>query len=98
MNPAISDAIRNRKVLRLTYNWGYREVEPHCYGVNDNGHELLRCYQTSGDSKSNEPQGWKIFRVDEITQIAATQTSFAGPRPDYRPGDKAMTRQIYCQL
>src|SRR3979490_801243 len=98
MDSSICSAIRNRKVLRLVYDWGNRVVEPHCYGVNDKGHELLRCYQTSGESKSNEPRGWKIFRVDEINQLTALDQSFAAPRQGYNRGDIAMTREIYCEL
>jgi hypothetical protein len=98
MNQSICDAIRNRKVLRLVYGWGHRIVEPHAYGINEKDHELLRCFQTSGESKSNEPIGWKIFRVDEINQLSALDQSFASARPGYKRGDPAMSQQIYCQL
>jgi len=98
MNQRICNAILHRNVLRLVYDWGNRIVEPHCYGINDKDHELLRAYQTSGDSKSNESVGWKIFRVDELNQLTVLDQGFASPRLGYRRGDPAMTKQIYCEL
>ena len=94
----ICDAIRNRQLLRLNYNWGYRTVEPHAYGLNDNGHELLRVYQVAGASESGEPRGWKLLRVDEIHGLAILEENFSGPRQGYKRGDKALDARIYCEL
>lgn len=98
MNHLICQAIQNRNLLRLVYHWGYRLVEPHAYGINKNGHELLRCYQVGGASESDQPKGWKLFRVDEIHQLHGTEENFSGPRLGYNRNDKALDRQIYCQL
>ncbi len=98
MNSVICQAINNRKLLKLAYHWGFRLVEPHAYGVNNNGHDLLRCYQVGGASDSGQPKGWKLFRVDEIHQLHVTEDSFSRPRDGYKRGDTALDRKIYSQL
>lgn len=98
MNSAICRAIRERHLIRLSYGWGSRLVEPHAYGRNNNGNELLRVFQASGASESGEPFGWKLLRVDEINALHIVDEHFAGPRQGYRPGDSAMDDRIYCQL
>ena len=98
MKPSICGAIRDRHLIELTYDWGSRIVEPHAYGLNDNGHELLRCYQTSGASESGEHRGWKLFRVDEINSLHVLQETFLRPRRGYKRSDKALDERIYCEL
>lgn len=98
MNSVICGAIGEHRLLRLNYHWGQRIVEPHAYGLNDNGHELMRVFQVSGASESGEPHGWKLLRVDEIHGLEVLKEHFGDPRPGYKHGDKAMDRHIYCQL
>lgn len=98
MNPAICQAIRERRLIRLSYGWGSRLVEPHAYGVNDNGHELLRVFQISGASDSGQRFGWKLLRVDEIGTLLVLDDHFDAPRQGYRRGDSAMDDRIYCEL
>ncbi len=98
MNARISMAIAGRHVLRLNYDWSFRTVEPHAYGVGSEGQELLRVYQVGGVSQSNEPIGWKLFRVDEIRSLDVLGETFSAPRPGYRRNDRALTRTIYAQL
>ena len=97
MNQTIISAIAKKEVLRLEYHGFHRVVEPHAYGVNNLGHELLRCYQTSGGSQSHEPQGWKLLLLSETHSIMVSGASFANPRPGYKRGDKDMSH-IYAQL
>jgi hypothetical protein len=98
MNSVICEALHEHQLLRLNYHWGYRTVEPHAYGLNDNGRELLRVYQVARASESGEHHGWKLLRVDEIHRLEILEEQFAGPRPDYHRSDKAMNQRIYCQL
>ena len=97
MNAALCKAIAEHLKLQLVYDWGHRVVEPHAYGVGDEGQELLRVYRVGGASQSGEPIGWRLFRVDEIRTLHVLADTFPGPRPGYRRNDKAMTR-IYAQL
>ena len=96
--PSICTAINECKLINLVYEWGSRIVEPHAYGLNDNGNELLRAYQVSGASESGEHSGWKLFQIDEIRSLSVLEKTFSGPRPGYKRGDKALDERIYCQL
>ncbi|WP_186119563.1 hypothetical protein [Burkholderia gladioli] len=91
------DAITHKRVLELRYDGYYRVVEPHAYGVSDEGHFLLRCYQTAGGSQSGNTVGWKLLRADEIGSLHESGALFRGARPGYKRNDLAMQR-IYAQL
>lgn len=97
MNNIIVTAIEQTNVLSLTYDGIPREVEPHAYGVSKGGNELLRCYQISGRHNSEKPHDWELFSVSQIMSLVNTGATFAGPRPDYKRGDKAMA-VIYREL
>lgn len=98
MNVTLVHAIRDRKLLQLNYDGGYRVVEPHAYGHNQKQHhDLLRVYQVSGSSKSFEFVGWKLFECGELVSVQILDQTFAGSRAGYKRGDKAMD-SIYAQL
>jgi predicted DNA-binding transcriptional regulator YafY len=92
-NPVICEAIQGRYVLQLTYDRKIRLVEPHAYGIDDEGHELLRAWQ-----QSPLPSDWRTFRLDKATGIVVTATRFLQPRQGYKRNDTAMKKKIYCQL
>jgi hypothetical protein len=96
MNPIISEAIQNKRILELRYHRYSRVVEPHAYGRDKSGEEVLRCYQISGGSESGERSGWKLLKVAEVSSLNITNNSFMR-RPDYRRNDKDMA-YIFCQL
>ena len=97
MNNIIITAIKQKNVLSLTYEGIPREVEPHAYGVSKSGNELLRCYQVSGRHNSERAHDWELLSVAQIAGLVNTGAIFAGPRPDYKRGDKAMAL-IYQEL
>ena len=82
--------------MELQYNGSSRLVEPHAYGRDKNGDEILRCYQVSGGSESGERTGWKLLKVGETYSIQLENDKFT-VRDDYRRNDKAMI-QIFRQL
>jgi hypothetical protein len=96
MNTTIVDAIRNMNVLELRYHGYSRMVEPHAYGRDKDGDEILRCFQISGGSESGARVGWKLLKVREVLSLHLTHATFA-TRPEYRRNDKAMT-YIFSQL
>lgn len=96
-HPLLIAAIQDRSVVHLRYDWGHRLVEPHVYGLNKDGHELLRAFQTGGHSESRQRFGWKLFRVDEIQKLDLPGKQFKGPRRGYKRIDPAITT-IYAQL
>jgi hypothetical protein len=91
------EAIGHLRVLELRYDGYSRIIEPHAYGVSDEGGYLLRCYQTAGGSQSGAPVGWKLLRTDEIGSLYENGTVFQSARPGYKRNDSAM-RRIYAQL
>ena len=96
MNQTISEAIQKKQVLELRYHGFSRMVEPHAHGRDNSGDEVLRCYQISGGSESEERVGWKLLKMREVFSLHITTDSFT-PRPGYRRNDKAM-EYVFCQL
>jgi predicted DNA-binding transcriptional regulator YafY len=95
---ALKSAITNRKVLRIKYAPGARLIEPHCLGRSKDGNILLRAFQTEGASESGEHVNWKLLRVDRMSTFEDTGKTFAGPRPQYNPADKAMKGGVIASL
>ena len=96
MNAEIREAIAKKCILELRYHGYNRIVEPHAYGRDTSGGEILRCYQTSGGSERGERAGWKLLKVAEAYSVHKLTRTFV-QRPQYRPNDKAM-EYIFCQL
>lgn len=96
MRIEISDAIEQRHLLELRYHGYSRTVEPHAYGRDKKGDEILRCYQTNGGSESGERVGWKLLKVADAFAIQLLKESFS-QRSEYKRNDKAMD-YIFSQL
>jgi len=88
MNAEICAAIHKHKILRFRYDGGERFVEPYAYGACET-HELLRAYQVSGFSRSRQ-SGWKLFRVEEISDLTTLDETFENPRPGYMRNDPCL--------
>ncbi len=84
-------------MLKFTYHGHPRVVEPHAYGVNRRGNEVLCCYQTGGTSRSGKVPDWRLMRVDQIVSLTVTEEHFVGERIGYVKGDKRMST-IFCEL
>jgi len=93
MNSILLQAIQQTKVLELRYHGYSRIVEPHAYGRDKDGDEILRCYQTSGGSESGERVGWKLLKVRDAFSFHLADTTFSA-RPEYKRNDKAMNHVI----
>ena len=97
MNQTICDAIHHRCLLEFTYQGHHRIVEPHAYGLNRTGNEVMRCYQTGGTSRSGKVPAWRLMRVDQIKSLTVTGEHFVGGHPEYKRGNKDMST-IFCEL
>ncbi len=97
MNQTICNAILNRHVLKFTYHGHPRVVQPHAYGLSRKGKEVIRCYQTGGNSRSGRVPPWRLIRLDQIVSLIVTEEHFVGERPGYVKGDKGMST-IFCEL
>lgn len=96
MNPTICKAVEERRVLELRYHGFSRIVEPHVYGADKQGDEVVRCYQLAGESASGERAGWKLLKIKDADVVHLTETLFV-PRPEYRRNDKVV-RNVFCQV
>jgi len=95
MNSSVTQAIKEQKIIELHYHNYRRTVEPHAYGRNSNGEEVLRCYQITGGSKSGERVGWKLLKIRDVFLLQVTSHCFI-VRQDYKRGDSAMVF-IFCE-
>ena len=78
MNQIITQAIRERRCLRLHYDGFDRLVEPHTYGVNTAGHEAISAYQVAGGSVSKSKPTWREFLVSKARSISLANEVFTG--------------------
>lgn len=92
----ICAAIHGHRLLGFTYRAMARTVQPYAYGVDAGGHPVLRAYQVAGESHTGVP-AWKLFRVEEVTDLRTLDETFAEPREGYMRNDPAMTK-VYCEL
>ena len=99
MNAAtiIATAIHERQRLSFLYDGHARVVEPHTFGADKHGRDMLCGFQTAGTSKSGKPVGWKFFPTTGISDLRITEERFAAPRPEYQYNDGAFLN-IVAQL
>lgn len=90
-------ALTERRCLVLRYDGWSRCVEAHAVGFTKENHAIMRVWQVSGGSNSNEPVGWKLLRLDEIWSAEIGSSPSQAPRSGYKRDDRAMSR-IACQL
>ena len=100
----IEDSIEKHRVARIYYEGdetearGWRWIEPYVYG------ESLANNSITQGVTDTEPEGWKTFRVDKISNWIKTGQTFYEPIsdrksgvPKYNPnGDRSMIK-IYKQ-
>jgi hypothetical protein len=89
MSSLYLSAIADRRQLAFDYGGYPRIVEPHIYGVDQDGRRALSAYQVGGGSRSGEPAGWRIFHEKKIRNPRLLDQSFAGPREGFNPSDPA---------
>jgi hypothetical protein len=97
MNLLICEAISQMRLLDFYYDNNHRIVEPHAYGINDKGHQVLRCFQVGGSSNSHKAPYWRLFLENDMRELNITQQKFSSARPGYKRNDKNMVR-IFSQL
>ena len=98
MDDRICEAIRNRSVLSFTYKELPRVVEPHAHGTSTAGNEMMRAYQTAGETTQEHGElGWRPFLIDRISNLTVLRETFSGTRPQYRRGDRGMSA-VHCEL
>ena len=96
MNREICSAIESRRCLTFTYDGLPREIEPHAHGTSSTGKEVVRGFQTAGQSNS-PPLGWRLWTVAKMESFSVSDQTFVGTRPDYVRGDSQM-HPVHCEI
>jgi len=103
----VMDAIDKNYRIKIYYQGekesqsGWRNIDIYVYGISKAGNPIIRAYQSFGKSFSSphEPSGWKLFRLDRITQWIPTKQHYGnnpvsdegGTIPAFNPnGDRSM--------
>jgi predicted DNA-binding transcriptional regulator YafY len=94
----LTAAIEGRRLVSIWYDPGVRVVEPHALGYGSDGQVLLRAFQVTGASSSDQPVHWKLFRLDRIRDARLNSRIFRKPRREYQRDDRAMTQGIIAQI
>jgi hypothetical protein len=96
-NRAICEAIKKKAVIQFNYEGKLRIVEPQCHGISTAGKEVIRGFQTGGQSRSRGLAAEKLFELSKISDLKETGETFLTPGPHYNPRDKAMV-YVHCHL
>lgn len=92
----LQQAVNQRQLLTFTYDDKLRVVEPHAYGIDKHGDQVIRAFQVDGESATTR-SSWKLFKVNRMVDARIVEGTSAAPRPGYKPGDKVMLT-ILAQL
>jgi hypothetical protein len=95
MNALLVSAIEKKLIIEFLYDGSLRRVEPHTYGINHKGNEVLSAYQISPEDPSRIP--WRLFDIEKIDRLQETSTVFIEPENGYKRGTSIM-RTIFCEL
>jgi len=90
-------AIRRRSLVMFEYGDLIRVVEPHRFGINSAGHEMLSGWLRAGYSRSDPAGGWRNYLLSDVSALQVLDAPFAGTRPGYTVHDPRM-REVHCQL
>lgn len=93
----ICDAIRSKKLLQFSYRNHTRVVEPHLFGRDSAGHDVLSAYLVRGYSESRKQPNWRFYLLSDLTLLTMLDETFSEPRKGYNPKDPRMLK-VYCRL
>ena len=96
MDRRICEAIKSKHLLVFRYDGLPREIEPHSHGTSSKGKEIVRGYQTDGQSWGG-PLGWRLWHVAKMESFRVSESTFADARRGYTRGDLNM-HPVHCQL
>jgi len=98
MKEIICEAIKKRKILSFNYKELERIVEPYAFGTDNKGSYKLRAYQIGGFSESGKTVGWKLFSVENISNIEILDKTFDMIREGYNPYGDSQIPHIICKI
>ena len=90
-------AITRRSLVMFEYGDLIRVVEPHRFGINSAGHEMLSGWLRAGYSRSDPAGGWRNYLLSDLSALQVLDAPFAGTRPGYAAHDARM-REVFAEL
>lgn len=88
----INHAIANRYVITFLYKGVTRTVEPYVTGIHRNtDNKILRAWILSGTTTPTADSGWRLFRLDWLSNLNVTNRQFDPIRPGYDRNDDHMS-------
>ncbi len=96
MDHQICAAIESRHRLAFSYDGFPREIEPHAHGTSSKGKEVVRGFQTDGQSSSGR-LGWRLWDVTKMRPFRVCESTFSDTQPDYVRGDSHM-HPVHCEI
>lgn len=95
MKSLITQAIQQRRLLRLTYNGRTRTVEPHILGVTTERKEAMLCWQVFPPLSQGDY--WLLCELDSIFNLRALDTEIVG-EPEGPPAPLDRFTATYMKL
>ena len=80
----IFQSIEKCHLLHFYYDGYFRVVEPHAYGIDRRGRNVLYGFQIAGTDLFGRHRGWKCYVVDRIECLHALDAHFLGPHVGYK--------------
>ena len=94
----INEAIESLRLVTFQYQGGLRRVEPFLTGAHrSTGNDSLRAWFVSGVSKSGQYNTWKMYTIDQMSDIQILDETFTNTRPGYDPDDDHMS-SVYAHV
>lgn len=97
MDLRLCRAIARRELLMFAYRGSVRVAEPHLYGVTTTGREAVSAWMRPGWSRTDPDGGWRMFLLEELSELAVLPERFAGAREGFNPADPHFV-EVYCGL
>jgi hypothetical protein len=83
MEILLATAITERLVIQFYYKGHLRVVEPFTFGILKNGKLALSGYRIGGHSNSKELPNWRLYFIQDISQMQLTDTGASSSRTGY---------------
>ena len=93
----ICQAIAERRLVMFAYAGVVRVAEPHLCGRTTADHDALSAWMRAGWSRADPEGGWRMFRLDAISDLELLPEPVDGPRPKFNADDPHFV-DVYCRL
>ena len=90
------NAIRERKIISFTYSEEKIKIRPVVcptkIGVLTTGNNAIEGYWIGGDSASKKLPPWRLYLINNISDLKIMDKTFSNVGKEYTPADKRFSR------